>query len=357
MARRYLVDGGRLQFDLAIADGVIVGAALVSTRPAAARLLVGKTPAQALALVPLLFSLCGKAQRAVAAAALAAAVGEAAGRGKVERRPVRIEALQETVWRLLLDWPEALGCGRRDAAFANLHRRLATATAADTDAIEQLLAAEIYGVEPQAWRAGTRPAAALATRLLAAAEALPATAIRATASPLLPPLCAAAAAGLLGGGGSDFHRAPVFDDQPAETGALARHAAEPSVAARLAAGDPLAARLEARLLDLCALREVLAAAPEAVAAHAPEAGVGVAVTDTARGQLIHRVRVAAGRIADYVVVAPTEWNFHPQGGWRAELLGRRVVDRDAAIAQARSLILSLDPCVAYEITVDGHPHA
>lgn len=345
------MDGGRLQLDLSVRDGVIVRAELASTRPAAARVLLGKTPAQALALVPLLFSLCGKAQRAVAAAALAAAEGRP---DAVNGRPVRIEALQETLWRLLLDWPDALGCSRHEAAFANLHRRLATATAADAEAIEALLADELYGVPPAAWRDGERPATALAARLLAAAEALPATA---TKPRLLPPLNAVAAAALLAGGGPEFQRAPTIDGQSAETGALARHALQPLVAARLAAGQPIAARLAARLLDLGALREVLTAPPQAIAAHCPQAGVGVAVCDTARGQLIHRVRVANGQIAEYVLVAPTEWNFHPQGGWRQELLGRRVAGPNEAIAAARTLLLSLDPCVPYAITVDGHPHA
>lgn len=346
------MDGGHLRLDLAVRDGVIAGADLASTRPFAARVLVGKTPAQALALVPLLFSLCGKAQRAVAAAALAAAGGVPAS---LDRRPINVEALQETVWRLFLDWPEALGFGRREAAFANLHRRLAAATDADVETIDQLLATELYGVSPSAWRAGDQPATALAARLLAAADALPTGA--AAVPRLLPDFDAATAARLIEEGGPDFCRAPTVAGRPAETGALARRSAEPLVAARLAAGNLIAARLAARLLDLCALRELLASGPQPIDAESPRAGIGVALGDTARGQLAHRVQVAADRVSDYLIVAPTEWNFHPQGGWRDELIGQRVAGAGEAFRRARLLMLSLDPCVPCEITVNGHAHA
>jgi hypothetical protein len=47
-------------------------------------------------------------------------------------------------------------------------------------------------------------------------------------------------------------------------------------------------------------------------------GVGRALVETARGLLMHEIVLDGERIADYFIVAPTEWNFHPQGplaGW------------------------------------------
>jgi uptake hydrogenase large subunit len=56
-------------------------------------------------------------------------------------------------------------------------------------------------------------------------------------------------------------------------------------------------------------------------------------------------------VADYVIVAPTEWNFHPNGAFANDLRG--VVGQDAGDLRLLAHIeaLSLDPCVAYEIEV------
>ncbi len=70
--------------------------------------------------------------------------------------------------------------------------------------------------------------------------------------------------------------------------------------------------------------------------------------EMARGLLVHAVRIEAGRISGYAIVAPTEWNFHPRGALFRELEGRPA--RDAAEAR-RALALAvatLDPCVALE---------
>ena len=35
--------------------------------------------------------------------------------------------------------------------------------------------------------------------------------------------------------------------------------------------------------------------------------------------LLHLMQVKDGRVGRYVIVAPTEWNFHPQGAFVGEL--------------------------------------
>ena len=53
-------------------------------------------------------------------------------------------------------------------------------------------------------------------------------------------------------------------------------------------------------------------------------GQGFAAVDSARGRLYHSLHLdAAGRIADYRIVAPTEWNFHPDGPFARALRGAR----------------------------------
>jgi Ni,Fe-hydrogenase I large subunit len=82
-------------------------------------------------------------------------------------------------------------------------------------------------------------------------------------------------------------------------------------------------------------------------------GEGIAAVQTARGVLLHRVRFDSGRVADYQIVAPTEWNFHPEGAFVRGIAG--MAARDAAEAERRTVLAAqtLDPCVALRIEV-GH---
>jgi hypothetical protein len=79
-------------------------------------------------------------------------------------------------------------------------------------------------------------------------------------------------------------------------------------------------------------------------------GIGRALVETARGLLMHEIVLDGDTVADYFIVAPTEWNFHPQGPLAGWLLGREGQrSRGAAqpgVALARG---ALDPCVRWEL--------
>ena len=64
--------------------------------------------------------------------------------------------------------------------------------------------------------------------------------------------------------------------------------------------------------------------------------------ETARGRLIHRARVVDGVITQYRILAPTEWNFHPQGVAVQALSG---LEPD----QAKAVVEAIDPCVDFEL--------
>ncbi len=85
-------------------------------------------------------------------------------------------------------------------------------------------------------------------------------------------------------------------------------------------GHTVAVRMAARLVELAGLLQRARSAadqagnPHWVEAFAPAPGEGIAAVQTARGLLLHRaVRAAGGVVAEYQIVAPTEWNFHPAG--------------------------------------------
>jgi Ni,Fe-hydrogenase I large subunit len=63
------------------------------------------------------------------------------------------------------------------------------------------------------------------------------------------------------------------------------------------------------------------------------------------------VRIESERVADYLIVAPTEWNFHPQGALVSGLTGLKENDVERLMDTVKNYVLSLDPCVEYEIEI------
>lgn len=142
-----------------------------------------------------------------------------------------------------------------------------------------------------------------------------------------------------------------------ETGPLARQN-DHRLIKRLAteSGHGLAARILARLLELAqALTGIALALPllaEGEGASLPAvSGAGLGVAEAARGRLFHWVRLDEGRIEEYRLLAPTEWNFHPEGAFVQGLKGAEAADAETASALARKQGLALDPCVGLEIEV------
>ena len=91
-------------------------------RLAAEQLFIGRAPADAIALAPQLFSLCGHAQQLAATLALAAASGQPVQADQQTLAKVRLEAIRETLRRWLLDWAPACGQPCDASAIAVLAR-------------------------------------------------------------------------------------------------------------------------------------------------------------------------------------------------------------------------------------------
>jgi Ni,Fe-hydrogenase I large subunit len=72
----------------------------------------------------------------------------------------------------------------------------------------------------------------------------------------------------------------------------------------------------------------------------------------ARGLLLHWVQLDhRGAVSGYRLVAPTEWNFHPQGALAQALRALQPQDLDSA----RLLAAAFDPCVQCSIEAGGEP--
>jgi len=351
-----------------------------ATRPfAAAGLFAGKSPAWVVATVPMLFSICSGAQGAAAASAAAAAAGAEDALLPVRELDVIVETIREHFWRLLIDWPQSMGreadltpmaCVRRLAA-APREALVSTAAPARRELVAALgtaAAESIYGMTAsnwlaiddlprlQAWtdRAATLPAALLG-ELLSGMPRLGVSDV-----PLMPPVSAQALIEAIAPEmrrDSGFARAPTWKGTPVETGVLARMQSRPLVTAVTGrCGNAVATRMVARLVELALLLgELAGASPSArrLEALALAPGEGIAAVQTARGLLLHRARLHNGSVADYQIVAPTEWNFHPQGAFPRALLALEADDDASLEWKARLTAQALDPCVACRIEV-GH---
>jgi hypothetical protein len=328
------VDQGVLQLTLAWDGKQIVAAGVSSTRPRVASALRGFPVARVLDLVPGLFSLCRCAQGTAARLCVQAARGErpeiALSGGPA--LAVSLEAIGEHLWRLLLDWPPACGQPARQSEFVTWRKCL-------KEVADEATAATL-GTRLLAWLDNEKPL------LFDDGVALEPVA-------LLPHL--SAAEWVVHCDGKTFSELPTFTGQPAETGALARRAGDPDVAALLAVGQRVRARLAARLADLRWLAQGLSDLPRLsvlLDAAAVAKGRGLARVETARGTLLHQIQLDGNKVGQYVIIAPTEWNFHPQGAFSRGIGACQAATRGEVAMLARRLALSLDPCVPYELRIN-----
>ena len=356
---------GTLHVALAVEDGAVARVDVRSTRPDVARtLLAGRTRAEVAAAVPRLFAVCARSQAAAGALACAAAAGELDDAALAHARDtVAAEMLREAAWRTLLDWPRALGEAPAGDAVAAARAALAPPDGAARAAI----AHAVFGTDAQRfaaldglhafdrWCAAGATAAARFVRDLPRHEPMPdgaGDALPWIAGPDAPPRAAALAAAL--DADPAFVQRPHWHGAPAETGALSRWRDDPLVRAVLEHdGHRLRARFVARLRELARL--LAGDVAPAVGVLALGAGDALAWVDNARGLLLHRVRLEragdVARVARYAIVAPTEWNFHPEGALARALEGSPAADPDLLQRRATRLVQSLDPCVTCEVTV------
>src|ERR1017187_4182898 len=215
-------DPGRVRVRLRVDGDVVDAVEVASVRPSVARALRGRLADEVVALLPLLYSLCGKAQGLAARLALAAARGEGTNaRGDEEAAR---EIAGEHLWRLLVDWPNVLSLPVDEALFVEGRRRLAQA-------------------DFSSWvKERLQSPGGTFDRLLGALSA--AAEPSATEHRLLPDFDAVASLTLWPRLDETFAAAPIHQGLAAETGAFARVPC---------AGLPLRARFRARLEELAFL--------------------------------------------------------------------------------------------------------
>jgi len=337
----------RIDVHLRLQGGTVAAVRLDSSRRTdAAAPFAGRTPEQVLALVPTLFALCGTAQALASRAAFeaAAGIGPDPARRPFRRLSLLAETVAEHATTIARDWPALIGESPNLAAARDVRGALADIRKGpcSREAVEAALASAEAAIARQ-------PVDRLIERVAGAIPGFGRMPFRPMPAGGPPDLADRLAEG------GDYLAAPDCGGIVFETGALARHHAAPALAELMAAhGNGLLPRMTARRVEMTeALREMHALVQDLspCAADAPitGSGRGLGVVEAARGLLAHRVELKEGRVASYRILAPTEWNFHPEGPLASGLLGAPADDIEV---RARALAAALDPCVACTIAME-----
>jgi len=320
------LDRGRIRPGLSLAAG-----------PAPARLLVGRRPAEAAALVPLVFNLCAAAQARAARGAL--------GLDDIDDdATLRLEHLRDHALCFAAAWPAALGEGPDNRLLSLVAAHCGDGGPATADRLRLHLvgsaADDLAGLDDRGLERLLNRGATPVTRLLAT--------VRRRLSPpwgraALPSPTAGDIAGVLGG---DAPR-PLR-----ETTALDHVADAPLIAALdRNEGRSLFLRMVARLVDCLRCLD-----PAALFRRHPTPAPGIGIAGAVRGLLGHGARLdEQGRVAAYRLVTPTDWNLAP-GGVLEQALGALPAGGDLPFL-ARIAVSCINPCVPTSLIVDGRRFA
>lgn len=330
---------GGLLLSVELGGGVVRAATLRFTRPVQlCEAVLGWPAAELPTAFERLYALCGRSHGIAARLALDAARGRHTPDPTLRAavRQLAAERIGEHL-RSTFATAASLGLSAEPMELTAL-RGVFAATRPDQKPTGLTGALAVLGLD------GARPAPqSWAARMLATAEQENGPVDHETGRvDRLTPADDAAVLAALARAGSAFAAAPVLPGRRPETGALGRSGAD-SASPR--------ARLAARFAEIrCAAALLLEEAEDAPAAWLasftlPD-GAGCAAVESPRGRMHHLVAVdAQDRVTRCAVLAPTEWNFHPDGPLVHALRGLRVGSGAAAAARIRWLVGLFDPCV------------
>ncbi len=351
-------------------------------------------PDQVLTQLPLLFSICGIAQATAAMQAFSQAMKykDMDMENTARLLLVEMECAREHLWRILLDWPKLLNQtvhateaaaiqpmlpAFRKALFAEQDAfALQTSSHVDSamlyalvERLEKMLGAQVFCSVPTAWleieteaalhdwSVQTDSIAALLVRQVINNDWQVVGHSEVEALPILPK--AALNQCLAAIDADSFIAEPRWDGQARETSALTQQADHALVRMLCEQyGNGLLARITARLVALAGIpgnmRKLIVSLEQSSVEQAGEMlpdGIGMGQVEAARGRLVHRVVLAETRVQCYQILAPTEWNFHPQGTVVCGLENLQAPDEATLRQQAALLINAVDPCVGYKLEI------
>lgn len=385
---------GNVSISLLLAEQSVQQVVVKSQRPLLAQALLAGTDAKdAPQKVGLVFNLCAKAQAYASVYAIEQASQNKASKDAcgIRAQLVRMELIREHLWRICLDWPGLRG-GKAEQALMKQVLLLDKEWEACLDANHQafVLAGD---VKPPLKAKASSIAMKLGTLLKEHIFYMPPKAFyecESAESYLLwaqytqmnvPQLIQSLVhRGWQGAGQAkttvlpdfelawldkvlsaddaiSFMKQPDFGGEPCESTPYVRQQSHPLIVElEQKYGLGLLVRFTAVLLELAAtyldLEKALMqfeAKCDVVGSAAENTGFGA--VEAARGRLLHRVVLdEAQKVKTYQIVAPTEWNFHPEGVLQKALMSLKG-DTEVIEQQAKLLIHAMDPCVKFSLEI------
>lgn len=361
----------------------------------AARIFEGKSPTEAAQLLPLLFSLCGTAQLQAGIMAFEEALGYVPSTTHLATRSLLLtsEGISEHVTRILIDWADLAELENDTPSVRELRRLLGTLKVhlfkdrkndkiggaglhIDADTLRSQTAKLTQKIEYVIFAQSLDEFLGLSsvadfTHWMETQTCLPARCLKSWKEDgvfegswpqhiALPSLDKDSLNEQLDAESADqFIAQPTHQGTPCETGPFVRQRNHPLIKAMLKAhGAGPFSRLAAKLIDLASLLKMAETHIEDLSQntslyHTKALHKGLGHVEAVRGQLVHRIWLDKSNdtITRYRILAPTEWNFHPDGILKQALMGMDAQKPRKLIKSARVAIMALDPCVACDIVL------
>lgn len=371
-----------------------------STRPVhAAKVLINKTPEQALSLIPLLFSVCGVAQSRAALVAMQQAMQiPIVDEHEVARDIIVLsENAKEHLLRILIDWPTLFETTQKldslsyvgqlvnsfkKALFQNknafnLDSQLESNLSPVNDLIlklETYLSDHVFCCSPEEWL-NIDSLEQLRQWAETTTDCTPALSLHQiceygwgsqghSTSLSLPTLDEHLLSSSMNAhNSSQFIEYPVWNGTCYETNSLGRQNNHPLIKLLHQEFDNgLITRWTARLVELALIPQQMRQLLEGIHKkhqhkNSSTNNEGLAQVEAARGRLIHHIKMTSSDknstlIKNYQILAPTEWNFHPQGLISQSLSNIYSKDQKEYELLAHLVIHAIDPCVPYQLKVN-----
>lgn len=388
---------GELTIELERKEGSVSRVTIGSARPMqVTRMFEGRTPEELLTSLPLVYSVCGTAQLSASLGACEQAFSKQTHHSTLlaRRMLVWMETAREHLLRILLDWSDFLdetverdNLQQVNGLLLRMRRALygnGTALTPDTpltvdhanakQVITELdeFTAKVLGSgnaeSPSPLQSLTNlnrwieEGGVVSARLLREVRDRGWSEVGRCDMAFLPELDGQALhQRLTADDAGSFIAEPRWQGDSYETTPLTRQKRQPLVEELLASlGNGLMTRLVARLVELSRIPLYLQQWLEELEAEEKDApkqeparrsGIGLAQVEAARGRLVHRVEIEEGLVRRYQILAPTEWNFHPEGVAARGLQTLEADSESELRRQAALLINAVDPCVGYSLHV------
>ncbi len=385
---------GQIQIDLypcANKDSVVE---ITTSRPLQAqRIFIGKTPKQVLGIIPLMYNICATAQSRAALKSLQQGLQlEADPKAEIARDMLLlVEIAKEHLLRILIDWPELLDIetGRKKLTFISrlgadfksaLFPRgqafcLESELKIDHKQIKYLienlgkqLSERVFLVSCSDWLACNdldavqqwlEQSDTIISRSLKQILVSNYAKIGVSECHHLPELDHQQLLKCFNREDAEnFIALPQWQNHSFESTVLSRQLQHPLIQSLYSEyKNGLLTRCLARLVELAKIPQQLGLLLEQLNGHHFEPVAkqqdshGLAQLESARGRLIHRAEIKRGLISKYQILAPTEWNFHPQGVLAQSLAGLDTKNSKDLQKFARLIINAIDPCVGYELRI------